>query len=110
MQKKWTKLRLTGLLSLLIATASWAQTATVTGTVKSSENNESLPGVSILVKGTSTGVITDVDGAYAIEASSSDILVFSYVGYVTEEVEVGSRSVIDLNMTADVSRLWKRSL
>ncbi|MCG8310778.1 MAG: TonB-dependent receptor [Cytophagales bacterium] len=103
--ERWPKTRLTIMLWLLIASTGWAQSGTITGKVTSLENSDGLPGVSILVKGTSTGVITDINGDYSIEASSSDILVFSYVGYVTEEVEIGSKSVIDLSMTPDITSL-----
>ena len=104
-KKNALKMQLSALLLLVIVSNSWAQTTAVSGTVTSSENSEGLPGVSILVKGTSTGVVTDIDGAYSINASAEDVLVFSYVGYVTEEIAVGSRSVIDLAMTPDVTAL-----
>lgn len=99
------KLRLTALLTLIIATSGWTQDSTISGKVTSAENNEGLPGVSILVEGTNTGVITDVEGSYTLQAASTDKLLFSYVGYVSEAVEVGNRSVIDLVMTADVKAL-----
>ncbi len=99
------KLRLTALLCLVIATSGWAQNNSISGTVTNSENGEGLPGVSILIKGTNTGVITDVNGSYLINAAATDVMVFSYVGYMTEEIEVGSRSVIDVVMAPDVTAL-----
>lgn len=68
---------------------------TVRGTVKD-DANEPLIGVNILKKGSSGGTITDVDGSYQINASSSDTLVFSYIGYRSEEVPVAGRSVVDM--------------
>jgi len=78
----------------LIVQMSFAQEKTVSGTV--SDNTGSLPGVSILVKGTTSGVETDFDGKYSIKAASGDILVFTYLGYKTVEKTVGSSSVIDV--------------
>src|SRR3954470_9249574 len=75
-------------------TFSFAQTERViTGRVVDSEK-QALPGVNVLIKGTTTGTITDADGAYIIKASGDDaILVFSFVGYITQEITVGSQSV-----------------
>ena len=65
---------------LLSTSVAMAQTKTVTGTVTDSFN-EPLIGASILVKGTSTGAVTDMDGKYSISVTPNDVLVFSYVGY-----------------------------
>jgi TonB-linked SusC/RagA family outer membrane protein len=78
---------------------------TVTGIV-TSDQDDGLPGVNVIVKGTSQGTITDTNGRYSIDVPSSDAtLVFSYVGYLTEEVIVGDRSTIDMMMTPDVVSL-----
>lgn len=82
---------------LLLTITLSAQKTTVTGTVVDSQN-ETLVGVSVLVKGTSTGTITNFDGQYSIEASSSDVLVFSFVGLKTQEIPVGSSKTIDVTM------------
>ena len=82
-----------------------AQAQTVSGKVTSSEDNSGLPGVNVLIKGTTTGVVTDIDGNYRIQASSSDVLVFSYVGYLTQELPVGNQSVINVSMESDVETL-----
>ncbi len=81
----------------------YAQPATVTvqGTVTDSEDGSPLPGVTVMVKGTPRGTITDVDGAYSVEAPADGTLVFSYVGMTTEEVAVSGRSTIDLSMKSD---------
>lgn len=75
---------------LLSASVAMAQTKTVTGTVTDS-THEPLIGASILVKGTSTGAITDMNGKYSISVTPEDVLVFSYVGYEKQEIKVGSR-------------------
>lgn len=82
------------------------QEIAVSGTVTSSEDNMGLPGVNVLVKGTSMGTVTDVDGKYSIKVQDgSAILVFSSVGFLQEEISVGNRTVIDLVMTPDVTAL-----
>ncbi len=69
-------------------------------------NGEPLPGVNIIIKGTANGTVTDVDGKYKLTiADESSILVFSYIGYETQEVAVGARQVVDLAMTPDLTSL-----
>lgn len=82
------------------------QNVTITGQVTSSEDGTSLPGVNVIVKGTSVGTITDVDGNYKLDVpDENSVLVFSSVGYVSEEVNVGSHTVIDLIMSPDITAL-----
>ncbi|MBP1669388.1 MAG: TonB-dependent receptor plug, partial [Bacteroidetes bacterium] len=77
--------------------AAFGQERTITGNVISADNNETLPGASILIKGTTRGTITDLDGNYSISVQPSDsVLVFSFVGYDTKEIRIGSQSVIDV--------------
>lgn len=81
--------------------ALFAQTKHVTGTVIDNDNYP-LIGVSIAVKGTTKGTLTDVDGAYSLQdISSKDILVFSYMGYKSQEITAGNQSVINVTMTED---------
>ncbi len=70
----------------------------VTGTVMDGSTNQPLIGATVQAKGTSTGVVTDLNGNYTISASPSDILVFSYVGYIDQEVEVGSKSEVNVTL------------
>jgi TonB-dependent starch-binding outer membrane protein SusC len=82
------------------------QTVTVTGRVTASDNPEGLPGVNVIVKGTSQGTVTDINGNYSVEVpGQQSILVFSSVGYLSEEVQVGNRSVINLDMAPDITAL-----
>jgi len=74
----------------------------VTGIVTDANTSEVLPGVSIQIKGTTSGVITDIDGRFTITVSSADILIFSYVGYLDEEVPVGNQTEISLKMVLDI--------
>lgn len=81
-----------------------AQT-TITGTV-TSESGESMPGVNILEKGTSNGTTTDVDGKYSLTVSGEGaVLVFSFIGYTTQEVAVQGRTTINLSLQEDVTNL-----
>jgi TonB-linked SusC/RagA family outer membrane protein len=95
------------LLLTLITANVFAQQQTVTGIVKSKSNNEALPGVSVLVKGTTVGTTTDADGKYIIQIpdAQNNVLVFSFIGFAAQEVSVGSRAVIDLNMEDDITQL-----
>jgi TonB-linked SusC/RagA family outer membrane protein len=79
---------------------------TVTGTVSAEEDGTPIPGVNVIMKGTDTGTVTDIDGKYQISVpEQGSVLVFSFIGLVTEEVEVGNRSEIDMVMTADLRQL-----
>ena len=94
------KTKFNGILTLLLALlvqVSFAQEKTVSGTV--SDSSGSLPGVTVVIKGTSTGAQTDFDGKYSIKASAGDILVFSYLGYESVEKNVGSSNVIDVTLS-----------
>lgn len=83
-----------------------AQTRTVTGKVVDASTGESLPGVNVLVKGTGTGTITNLDGNYQVEVPGPEaVLVFSFVGFVSEEVSVGNQSTIDVNFSPDLEQL-----
>lgn len=89
----------------LISVWAFAQQRTVTGTVTSLEDEEGIPGVNVLVKGTQRGTVTNVMGEYSIDVAEGETIVFSAVGYTSEEIEVGNRSVIDLAMAADIQQL-----
>ncbi len=85
--------------------SSWAQERSVSGKVTSVEDGAGLPGVNIVIKGTSTGTITDVDGNYVLNVTDGATLVFSFIGYVNEEVQPGVRSVIDVQLSTDIEQL-----
>lgn len=91
------------LLTVLVSAVSlgvWAQDKQVTGKVKDASGT-GMPGVSIAVKGTQRGANTDVDGNYKISVPDNATLVFSFVGYKTQEVTVGSRAVVDVSLAED---------
>jgi TonB-linked SusC/RagA family outer membrane protein len=77
----------------------------ISGTV-SDANGAAMPGVSIVVRGTNVGTTTDTDGKFALSVSGEDdILVFSFIGYATQEVVVGNRTVIDVTLVEDATQL-----
>ena len=85
--------------------AATAQERVVTGSVVD-ENGEGLPGVNIIIKGTASGVITDFNGQYRLNLSEAGTaLVFSAIGYNSQEVTVGARSIIDVTMSVNVAEL-----
>ncbi len=85
-------------------TWAYAQQKTVTGNV-TDEGGVPLPGVNILIKGTTTGIQTDFDGNYAIQVSVGEVLVYSYIGQATEERTVGQENIINVTMAEDAQAL-----
>lgn len=81
------------------------QQARVTGTVTDASTGEVLPGVNILIKGTTSGVVSDLNGKFSIETQEGAVLVFQYVGYIKQEVEVGKQMNIDVALAPDVQSL-----
>ncbi len=84
---------------------AYGQSREITGLVLSDEAEEPLIGVNVLVKGTGNGVVTGFDGTYSIMAEADDVLVFSYVGYKTQEIAVGEKTDIDVFMATDAAKL-----
>ena len=85
-------------LGVLFSSNSFAQ-GKISGKVTDTKNGETLPGVSISVKGTQKGAITDINGDYSLTVNQGETtLLFSLVGYVLQEVEIGNRSTIDFAM------------
>lgn len=78
---------------------------TVTGTVTSGEDQSTLPGVNIIMLGTSTSTITDIDGNYSINVPVNATLIFSFIGFASEEVAVNSRSIINVSLDTDIAAL-----
>ncbi len=92
-------------LGIFSITGAMAQ-VTVSGRVLSGEDQSSIPGVNILIKGTTNGTITDATGSFTISAgSSSDVLVFSFVGFTTQEVLIGDRNFLDVVLASDAKEL-----
>ncbi len=88
---------------LFVVTGLMAQ-RTVSGKV-TDDDGEGIPGATVQIKGTTTGVVTDVDGNYSISVSNDDVLLISFIGFVTQEIPVGNRTTIDVSMAADFTEL-----
>lgn len=89
--------------AILMSTVNVFSQISISGTVVSALENEPLPGVNVVIKGTTTGTITDIDGNYTITAPSREaVIVFSMVGMVSEEIPVGDQTEINVSMIADL--------
>lgn len=88
----------------LVVQITFAQDRTITGTVTDGDGMP-LPGVNVMVKGTTSGTQTDFDGNYSVQASMGDILVFSYIGFETKQEVVEDEDVIDMTMVVDAAQL-----
>lgn len=83
-----------------------AQDRTVTGKVTSREEGTAVPGANVLVKGTTNGTVTDTEGKYSLAVPpGASVIVFSFIGMVSQEVEIGDRSIVDVQLAADVAQL-----
>jgi hypothetical protein len=91
------------LIALLSFSQMQAQDTQVSGLVKD-ETGAGLPGVNVLIKGTATGTTTDAAGKYALSLTDANsTLIFSFIGYTSEEIAVNGRSVIDMSMLPDIT-------
>src|SRR5690606_15690850 len=92
---------------LMIANSNaWAQERTVSGRVTDAQDGAGLPGVNVVLQGTTSGTVTDVDGRYSLSVhADGGTLVFTFVGMATQEIPIGGRTQIDVVMTSDVSQL-----
>ncbi len=90
---------------LLLHLEGVAQGNVVTGTVTTSADNTPLPGVTVALKGQSSGTVTDAAGKFSIAASPSDVLIFSFIGMETQEVSVGNSTTLNVTLTESVESL-----
>jgi TonB-linked SusC/RagA family outer membrane protein len=103
--RKFTFRALPVLAAIFITTLLSAQDVTITGTVTDLSTNETLPGANIVIKGTTRGSITDLDGNFFIDASVGETLVFSSVGYAPVEIVVGDETVINVSLALSFEEL-----
>src|SRR5690349_810508 len=105
MRELYKRMSLTAVMLFMFTSVILAQERTVSGTV-TDENGGTMPGVNVLVKGTSTGTASDSDGNFKISIPDDGaVLVFTFVGYATSELLVGSKSVVNVQLTPDVRLL-----
>ncbi|HEY0743227.1 MAG TPA: TonB-dependent receptor [Chryseosolibacter sp.] len=91
---------------LSIAVSSFAQERNVTGKVTSTEDGSPLPGVNVILKGTTSGTSTDADGNYSVAVpSTGGALIFSFIGLESKEVEIGNRTTVDVSLALDITQL-----
>lgn len=90
---------------LMGASLAIAQERSVSGKVTSSEDGSTLPGVNVVVKGTTNGTVTDSDGKFALSVSTGSTVIISFIGYVTQEIAIGERSTIDVQLASDITQL-----
>ncbi len=90
----------------LLCTLAWAQDRTLSGTVTSAEDGEVLIGVNVILKGTATGTISDIDGNFSLSVpEDGGALVFSFIGFATQEYPIGANSIMDVSLALDVTQL-----
>jgi hypothetical protein len=91
--------------ALAFAFYAIAQEQTVTGKVTSPDDGSPLPGVNVIVKGTTNGTVTDVEGKYSLSTPARSTLVFSFIGLKSKEIIVGDQTTINLTLDQDVTQL-----
>ena len=111
---KWNPRFITSLFIAFMCTLNCMAQNVIKGSVNDG-SGEPLPGVSVAVKGTTSGTITDLDGKFSINARNNDVLIFSYVGMNTQDIKVNSQRFISVTMKDDVASLcvppswsWRR--
>ncbi len=97
--------RYLALLLILVAISANGQSKAVTGSVTSADDGSGIPGVNIIEKGTSNGTVSDADGKYSINVSDNATLIYSFVGYTTQEIPVGGQSAINVSLGLDIQSL-----
>ncbi|GAA4232458.1 TonB-dependent receptor [Postechiella marina] len=105
-RQKLKLINASALLLFLTLGMGWvhAQSKTIKGVV-SAEGGLPLPGVTILIKGTTSGTVTDFDGNYELTANPNDVLAFSYIGYTSQEASVGNKTTINIILSENLSQL-----
>ena len=90
---------------IMLPATLMAQANTTTGTVTDKANAMPMPGVNVIIKGTSKGTVTDFDGKYSLEVNQGEILIFSYVGYTTQEILFTGQTTINVAIEEDAAQL-----
>lgn len=101
---KWNPRFITSLFIAFMCTLNCMAQNVIKGSVNDG-SGEPLPGVSVAVKGTTSGTITDLDGKFSINARNNDVLIFSYVGMNTQDIKVNNQRFISVTMKDDVASL-----
>ena len=91
--------------ALIISTTGYAQVKTISGKVTDSGNGEPLPGVSVVVKGTTKGTATNFDGEFKLDVEANQTLIFSFIGYTPQEMAIGSGNVVNVQLAQSIESL-----
>jgi TonB-linked SusC/RagA family outer membrane protein len=105
MKRHFTRLSVLSVFLILCMNTAFAQNINVQGTVTDAADNLPLPGVSVILKGTKTGALTDATGKYVISAPATGTLVFTYIGYTIQEIPVNSRTAINVLLSSSSQEL-----
>jgi len=100
-----TKLLLLTAIILCGSVTAFSQTGTVTGTITDADDGLSLPGATVIIKGTARGTATDLNGNFSVEVEPNTTLIFSYIGYVTQEIVAQPTNVINVALIAEATGL-----
>jgi len=90
---------------VMLSQSLMAQPKTVTGVVVDANTGEALPGVNVIVKGTVRGVSTDVNGRYSVSVSPGEVLIFTFIGYIDQEITIGTANTVNVQLKPDVQAL-----
>jgi len=93
------------IVGIIVYSMSFAQQKTITGKVTDESTGEPLPGVSIVVQGTTSGTVTNIDGEYSVNVDQGQTLSFSFIGYVTQQIVVGAENTINVALVFDTEQL-----
>lgn len=92
--------------AVVFAFYAWAQERTISGKVTSAEDGSALPGVNVVVKGTTNGTVTDSEGSFKLTVpATGGTLTFSFIGLQSKEIEIGDRTIVDVALSLDVQQL-----
>ena len=104
MKKLYKRLSLSLAMMLMLVLVAQAQEKLVTGTVLD-ESGAGMPGVNVIVRGTAVGSVTDINGGFSLNAKESDVLAFTFVGYKTQDITVGTQTNISVSLAPDLTSL-----
>lgn len=93
------------LMALSLNLSAFAQQIAIKGTILDGSTKEPLPGANVQVKGTTKGAVADANGKFSVDAANGDVLVFSFIGYIAEEVTVSGQNTLDINLMPDMTTL-----
>ncbi|MEI7725994.1 MAG: SusC/RagA family TonB-linked outer membrane protein, partial [Bacteroidota bacterium] len=92
-------------LAFAAASVGYAQEVALTGVVTDASDGSSIPGATVVIKGTSTGAVSDIDGKYSLKVKANDVLVISYVGYATQEITYTGQKTLNISLATGVQSL-----